>query len=67
MATKEDDRVALLLDLDVVWWRFNCLEKAGYPQGIAASLAENASIDLHDAVELLRRGCPVEQAVDILT
>jgi hypothetical protein len=29
-------------------------------------LAANRDIDLHRAVELLRRGCPVETAVRIL-
>jgi len=54
-------------DLETVVWRFDCLERAGYPSEFAVTLAENAAVDLHDAVELLKRGCPVEQAVRILT
>jgi hypothetical protein len=60
------DETPSLRDLGVVVWRFDCLERAGYPSDVAVRLAENASVDLHDAVELVRRGCPVERAVEIL-
>lgn len=63
---QRDNLQTLLLDLDVVFWRYQCLERAGYPQDVAVTLAEKAHVDLHDAVELLSRGCPLEQAVDIL-
>lgn len=52
-------------DPETMLWRFDCLERAGYPAEAAVLLAK-ANVDLHDAVELLKRGCPVEQAVEIL-
>lgn len=62
-----DEKPPTLRDLPVVVWRFDCLERAGYPVDIAVQLAEDKAVDLHDAVELLKRGCPVDQAVQILT
>ena len=58
---------ATLRDLPVVVWRFDCLIRAGYPDELAVRLAENADVDLHDAVELLYRGCPVGAAERILS
>ena len=55
-----------LLYGSVVVWRFDCLERAGYPTDMAVRLAENANVDLHDAVELRKRGCPVGEAERIL-
>ena len=60
------DETPPLLDLGVVVWRFDCLVREGYPDDVAVRLAENAGVDLHDAVELLKRGCPVEEAERIL-
>lgn len=61
-----DRDVPDILDLDVVGWRYDCLLRAGYPAEVAVLLAESGEVDLHDAVALLERGCPVEQAVAIL-
>ena len=47
-------------------WRRERLERAGYPAAAAAELAGRHDIDLHDAVGLLERGCPVELALRIL-
>ncbi len=47
-------------------WRFDRLRKAGYAPGDAARLAVEASIDLHQAIRLLERGCPAETALSIL-
>lgn len=55
-----------IFDLDVVAWRYDCLERAGYPVDMAVVLAEQADVDLHDAVELLKRGCPLTEALRIL-
>lgn len=55
------------LGLDVLNWRFEQLERAGFPVGAAIVLAERGDIDLHVAVGLLARGCPAELAVAILT
>lgn len=50
----------------VVEWRLFVLERAGYDTK-ALLLAENLTVDLHEAVELLEQGCSVETAVEILT
>ena len=47
-------------------WRREELERAGYPRDAAERLAVAADVDLHIAVDLLRRGCPLEVALDIL-
>jgi hypothetical protein len=44
-------------------WR---LERGGYEQPLASELAERSDIDLHLAVDLLRRGCAPELAAQIL-
>jgi len=61
-----DETPPSVRDLGVVCWRFDCLTRAGYPDLIAITLAESATVDLHDAVELLSRGCPVSEAERIL-
>jgi hypothetical protein len=50
----------------VLTWRFEELERAGYPVGPANELAERSDVDLHAAVELVRAGCPVDTALRIL-
>jgi hypothetical protein len=47
-------------------WRAEELERAGYPALDAGELAGRHDVDLHLAVDLLRRGCPVEVALQIL-
>ena len=47
-------------------WRLDSLERAGYDAESAAVLAASPEVDLHLAVSLLKRGCPVELAVQIL-
>jgi hypothetical protein len=47
-------------------WRAEELEKAGYPDTVAAELAMRPDVDLHRAVELLERGCTPELAAQIL-
>jgi hypothetical protein len=61
------------LDLDfdaeaerVLLWREEELERVGYERETARSLAERAYVDLHLAMDLMRRGCPAETAVRIL-
>jgi len=56
-----------LMGLDVLTWRYDELERAGYPAGAAIALAELAEVDLHEACALLASGASVEQAVRILT
>jgi hypothetical protein len=47
-------------------WRAEALERAGYDEMAALELACRFDVDLHAAVELLERGCPVELAIRIL-
>ncbi|MFN0153149.1 MAG: hypothetical protein ACKVUT_02125 [Gaiella sp.] len=50
----------------VLSWRFEQLRAAGYDVRRAAQIARTFEIDLHRAVALLERGCPVETALRIL-
>jgi hypothetical protein len=50
----------------VLLWREEELERVGYERETARHLAERAYVDLHLAMDLLRRGCPAETAVRIL-
>ena len=47
-------------------WRFEALERAGYRPQEAAELAARNDVDLHAAVDLIRRGCPSDLALQIL-
>lgn len=49
----------------VLLWRIARLVEAGYCDECAIEIGCSA-IDLHDAVELLERGCPPETALRIL-
>ena len=59
--------VAIREETDVVEaWRAEQLEHAGYGSQDAAKLARRSDVDLHQAVELVRRGCSAELALRIL-
>lgn len=47
-------------------WRLFSLSRAGYDPESAAVLAASHDVDLHRAVSLLERGCPVDLALQIL-
>ena len=47
-------------------WRMEELERAGYSVEAAGKLARRHDVDLHDAVEMIARGCPPELALRIL-
>jgi hypothetical protein len=47
-------------------WRFDQLRRAGYDPELALDLAVTTKVDLHDATELLRRGCEPTLAARIL-
>ncbi len=56
-----------VLELELVeQWRLDSLERAGYDAESAAVLAASPEVDLHLAVSLLQRGCPVSLALQIL-
>jgi hypothetical protein len=47
-------------------WRAEALERAGFDLRSASALAMRHDVDLHDAIDLLDRGCPPEVALQIL-
>jgi hypothetical protein len=47
-------------------WRAQELERAGFPEDLAAEFAMRSDVDLHRAIELLDRGCSPALAADIL-
>jgi hypothetical protein len=47
-------------------WRAQELERAGFPEDTAAELAMRTDVDLHAAINLVRRGCTPELAAKIL-
>jgi hypothetical protein len=50
----------------VLSWRVSELSRAGYGDEAVVLLATAPDVDLHLAVDLIARGCPVETAVRIL-
>lgn len=50
----------------VLDWRLQVLLEAGYPADDAWSVARDTAVDLHQAADLVRNGCPSETAVAIL-
>jgi len=50
----------------VMHWRIEELERAGYTPTDAIAMAFDATVDLHVAVDLVRRGCPHDVALRIL-
>ena len=63
----DDPEVQVLFDLDVLNWRFEALERAGYPVDVSIALSAMPEVDLHTACDLLRDGATVSEAVRILT
>ena len=54
-------------ELDLVeQWRLEALQRAGYDAESASVLAVSHEVDLHQAIDLLRRGCAVDLALQIL-
>jgi hypothetical protein len=51
---------------EVLAWRFDALCRSGYDLDAAAVLAAKVEVDLHEAVDLVSRGCPPELATRIL-
>ena len=47
-------------------WRFEALCRCGYESDAVGVVAAKAEVDLHDAVDLIRRGCPPALAARIL-
>jgi hypothetical protein len=51
---------------DVVYWRLEQLLRGGYESEHAYELAGRRDVDLHQALRLLRDGCPADLALAIL-
>ena len=47
-------------------WRFDQLERAGYPDELAFDLAGRYDVDLHVALDLRAQGCSADLAFRIL-
>jgi hypothetical protein len=47
-------------------WRAEALERVGFEHDSAALLAARHDVDLHQAIELVERGCSPEVALRIL-
>lgn len=47
-------------------WRTGELLRAGYDHAAASELAGRLDVDLHTAIDLVRRGCPADLALKIL-
>lgn len=47
-------------------WRVQSLSRVGYDLESATVLAASHEVDLHRAMRLLERGCPVDIALQIL-
>ena len=56
-----DETEALVLE-----WRVETLRGAGFTADAALDLAFTKHVDLHEAVGLVRRGCPPDTALRIL-
>jgi len=65
--TAANTNVIIESELDrIVRWRSEELERAGYSPDGAASLAARLEVDLHEAIDLVKGGCPAEVALRIL-
>ena len=51
---------------EVIRWRLSQLTSSGYPLEQAVALATRLDVDLHQASDLVSRGCPPELALRIL-
>ncbi|HET7130020.1 MAG TPA: hypothetical protein VFJ93_13180 [Gaiellaceae bacterium] len=47
-------------------WRAQELERAGFPEDVASEFAMRTDVDLHAAIDLIRRGCTPDLAARIL-
>ena len=53
-------------ETEVICWRLETLERAGYEPAQAFLLAAAQHVDVHRAVELMRMGCSAKTAARIL-
>ncbi len=51
---------------EVLEWRYSQLARSGYGPHAAMTLATHFEVDLHQAADLVERGCPAGLALRIL-
>jgi len=61
LQTEFDEKAAMIVE-----WRLEQLRRAGYSPEYAMPLAGDHRIDLHQACDLLGRGCPEQTAFLIM-
>jgi len=61
-----DTKLVQSAEGEVLAWRAEELVRAGYDGDNALMLALERAVDLHAAINLVRRGCPADLAVKIL-
>lgn len=66
IVVSDDEGHRVLLTLDVLKWRYEELERAGYPVDACIDLSAMADVDLHVACDLLRNGATLKEALRIL-
>ncbi len=66
MSTTESQQLDAPETDEVLRWRFDVLVRAGYDTGNAMILASRGAVDLHEATNLVLRGCPPETALRIV-
>ena len=64
--TTSPRRAARTRSAKVLGWRIEQLIAAGFDSDAAFVLALDRNVDLHEAIELVGRGCPPATAVRIL-
>jgi hypothetical protein len=64
--TTAELRKTRVSDEEVVAWRVEQLLRAGSDDSSAVILAKRSHVDLHNAIDLLQRGCPPKLALEIL-
>lgn len=64
--TEKRDEELLAEAYEVLDWRISELLKAGFSERLAVITALHEEIDLHQAIELVRKGCPPKIAFRIL-
>lgn len=53
-------------ELTVIEWRFDQLMRLGFDRDEAVAVAAQFDVDLHQAAELVAKGCSTELALRIL-
>ncbi|MEP6812633.1 MAG: hypothetical protein ABI990_06575 [Actinomycetota bacterium] len=66
MTVAEFETLAEQEAAEVMEWRFSQLTRSGFPAENAIRLATRLDVDLHQAVDLVARGCPPSLALRIL-